>query len=67
MLVSMSTAWHRYFLVTPKLLPHLSYNARVKVHCVYNGDGVPARERWNADEFVRRHRQAQAAPSVPAH
>jgi len=28
----------RYFLITPKLLPDLKYNSKMKILCVYNGE-----------------------------
>ena len=30
----------QYFLITPKLLPHLKFNRGTTVHLVYNGPGV---------------------------
>lgn len=31
----------RYFLITPKLLPDLYFNERVRVLIIYNSDSVP--------------------------
>ncbi|KAI8390360.1 hypothetical protein BD560DRAFT_6931 [Blakeslea trispora] len=31
----------QYFLITPKLLPDLEYNERVRVLCIYNSDWIP--------------------------
>jgi len=31
----------QYFLITPKLLPHLQYHERMKVLCVNNGEWLP--------------------------
>jgi structural maintenance of chromosomes protein 5 len=31
----------QYFLITPKLLPHLYYHKRMKVLCVNNGEWLP--------------------------
>ncbi|OUM56808.1 hypothetical protein PIROE2DRAFT_18427 [Piromyces sp. E2] len=28
----------QYFLITPKLLPDLKYNKKMKVLCIYNGE-----------------------------
>ncbi|KAL0079344.1 hypothetical protein J3Q64DRAFT_1682602 [Phycomyces blakesleeanus] len=32
----------QYFLITPKLLPDLYYNERMRVLCIYNGEWQPA-------------------------
>ncbi|KAI9477764.1 MAG: hypothetical protein EXX96DRAFT_225498 [Benjaminiella poitrasii] len=31
----------QYFLITPKLLPNLFYNERIRILCIYNGEWVP--------------------------
>lgn len=31
----------RYFLITPKLLPDLFYNGRMRVLCIYNSEWLP--------------------------
>jgi chromosome segregation ATPase len=38
-----STGLHsQYFLITPKLLPDLDYNPKMRLHCVFNGPHVPS-------------------------
>ena len=55
----------RYFLITPKLLPDLDYNDRVKVHCIYNGPGQPPRAEWRPEVFLQRMRErALQQPAV---
>ena len=36
----------RYFLITPKLLPDLTYTEHMKVLIVINGDWVPQPAEW---------------------
>lgn len=31
----------RYFLITPKLLPDLTYHKRMRILCINNGDWLP--------------------------
>ncbi|KII94777.1 hypothetical protein PLICRDRAFT_128007 [Plicaturopsis crispa FD-325 SS-3] len=55
----------QYFLITPKLLPDLSYHERMKVLCVNNGEWLPEeREIGNmmnmVEDFVRRRARATA-------
>ncbi|KAG0767977.1 hypothetical protein G6F57_000086 [Rhizopus arrhizus] len=33
----------QYFLITPKLLPDLYYNEKIRVLCIYNGEWVPTK------------------------
>ncbi|KAI7902560.1 uncharacterized protein BX663DRAFT_435036, partial [Cokeromyces recurvatus] len=33
----------QYFLITPKLLPDLFYNERIRILCIYNGEWVPTK------------------------
>ncbi|KAG2201411.1 hypothetical protein INT47_001460 [Mucor saturninus] len=33
----------QYFLITPKLLPNLFYNERMRVLCIYNSEWLPAK------------------------
>jgi len=40
------------FLVTPKLLPGLSYTPHVTIHCVYNGQWMEKAENWDVGDFI---------------
>ena len=42
----------QYFLITPKLLPDLSYNEHTNVLCVYNGPGMVDHTEWNLNDFL---------------
>ncbi|TPX38085.1 hypothetical protein SmJEL517_g00129 [Synchytrium microbalum] len=35
----------QYFLITPKLLPDLEFNERMKILCIYSGPVVPSRQQ----------------------
>jgi len=48
-------------LITPKLLPDLEYNNRVKVHCIYNGPMQPPKEQWSVDHFISLQRATMRA------
>ncbi|CDS10359.1 hypothetical protein LRAMOSA03035 [Lichtheimia ramosa] len=45
----------QYFLITPKLLPDLYYNERMRVLCIYNGEWQPKRLK-PLTEYLRRAR-----------
>ncbi|KAI8374537.1 uncharacterized protein BYT42DRAFT_576698 [Radiomyces spectabilis] len=49
----------QYFLITPKLLPDLYYNERMRVLCIYNGEWQPKNLK-PASEYLRRARTAAA-------
>jgi hypothetical protein len=49
----------RYFLITPKLLPDLFYNERMKVLCIYNGEWLPTKINPLA-EYLANARAAKA-------
>ncbi|VDN33786.1 unnamed protein product [Gongylonema pulchrum] len=34
----------QYFLLTPKLLPDLTYSRKVKIHCIYSGKSIAERD-----------------------
>ncbi|CAG8618294.1 6707_t:CDS:10 [Paraglomus brasilianum] len=36
----------QYFLITPKLLPDLDYDERMKILCIYNGEWLPNKFDW---------------------
>eukprot|EP00055_Hartaetosiga_balthica_P015402 m.90771 g.90771 ORF g.90771 m.90771 type:complete len:961 (+) comp8855_c0_seq3:395-3277(+) len=50
----------QYFLITPKLLPNLTYNEHMRVFCVYNGPEMLPSENWNVDEFISRAKRLKA-------
>lgn len=37
----------QYFLITPKLLPDLSFDNDTSVLCVFNGPSAPKQRQWN--------------------
>lgn len=43
----------QYFLITPKLLPDLSYHERMRVLIIYNGEWLP--ERFSLQEYANNH------------
>ncbi|XP_006816752.1 structural maintenance of chromosomes protein 5-like, partial [Saccoglossus kowalevskii] len=47
----------QYFLVTPKLLPNLSYGPKMTVLCVYNGHWMMPHTKWDIRAFCRRRRR----------
>ncbi|CAK8680378.1 unnamed protein product [Clavelina lepadiformis] len=49
----------QYFLITPKLLPNLTYNRHMSVHCVYNGPKMLPHNAWKVSRFIRRRRMLQ--------
>ncbi|XP_071746620.1 LOW QUALITY PROTEIN: structural maintenance of chromosomes protein 5 [Lepeophtheirus salmonis] len=44
----------QYFLLTPKLLPDLSYNEMVKIHVVYNGTHMLQYPGMSAGKFLQK-------------
>nr|CAB3266388.1 structural maintenance of chromosomes protein 5-like [Phallusia mammillata] len=46
----------QYVLITPKLLPNLTYNRHMTVHCVYNGPHMPQHNEWKLSRFIRKRR-----------
>lgn len=55
MLLVTQLSYARYFLITPKLLPDLYYNERMRVLCIYNGEWQPKRLK-PLTEYLRRAR-----------
>jgi len=49
----------QYFLITPKLLPDLEYNDKMKILCIFNGDWQPELSDWSLDKFINRLQQPQ--------
>ncbi|KAI9271589.1 P-loop containing nucleoside triphosphate hydrolase protein [Phascolomyces articulosus] len=54
----------QYFLITPKLLPDLFYNERMRVLCIYNGEWQPKRLKPIA-EYLRHARSSASSSSRP--
>jgi len=48
----------QYFLITPKLLPGLAYDKRMRVHTIVSGEWVDEQgtEKMNFSKFVRVQR-----------
>ncbi|XP_044593423.1 structural maintenance of chromosomes protein 5 [Cotesia glomerata] len=44
----------QYFLITPKLLPHLHYNDNCRIHVVHNGPWVQPTDKFNVQHFYSR-------------
>ena len=42
----------RYFLITPKLLPDLTYHRRMRILCVNNGEWLPDEQIGNLRSLV---------------
>jgi len=43
----------QYFVVTPKLLPNLTYSKRVAIFNVYNGPSVVDQSEWDLVRFIK--------------
>ncbi|KAI8088924.1 uncharacterized protein BX664DRAFT_123673 [Halteromyces radiatus] len=50
----------QYFLITPKLLPDLYYNDRMRVLCIYNGEWQPEKMK-SASDYLRNAKETLAA------
>ncbi|KAI8098336.1 P-loop containing nucleoside triphosphate hydrolase protein [Gilbertella persicaria] len=50
----------QYFLITPKLLPDLYYNERVRVLCIYNSEWLPEKIK-PLSEYLNHARQTKVA------
>lgn len=49
----------QYFLITPKLLPDLYYNERMRVLCIYNGEWQPKKLKpWS--HYIQNYRATVA-------
>jgi hypothetical protein len=46
----------RYFLITPKLLPNLTYHSMMKVLCIFNGEWQP--EKFHIKKYIERLKQS---------
>lgn len=49
----------QYFLITPKLLPNLTYHPKMKVLCVNNGEWLDEK-RGNLKLLLKEHKDANA-------
>ena len=47
----------QYFLLTPKLLPSLKYDAKMSVLVVHNGDEMCHKNDWDQDKFLAAMRR----------
>jgi hypothetical protein len=56
----MFITWFRYFLITPKLLPDLYYNERMRVLCIYNSEWLPIKIKPLADYLEHAKRTGAA-------
>ncbi|KAI8053779.1 P-loop containing nucleoside triphosphate hydrolase protein [Syncephalis plumigaleata] len=54
--VSCQPGTPQYFLVTPKLLPNLTYHSMMKVLCIFNGEWQP--EKFYIKKYVERLKQS---------
>ena len=53
----------QFFLLTPKLLPHLPYTSNVTVLIVFNGAHMCGSEEWDLEDFIRRQRRHSTSSS----
>ncbi|CAD0205738.1 unnamed protein product [Chrysodeixis includens] len=44
----------QYFLLTPKLLSNLTYNEKIMVHTIMNGQKIMKYNKWDLDAFIQR-------------
>eukprot|EP00051_Salpingoeca_urceolata_P001875 m.44782 g.44782 ORF g.44782 m.44782 type:complete len:1069 (+) comp11735_c0_seq1:335-3541(+) len=63
---SSNTATSQYFLVTPKLLPDLEYNDKLRVLCVFNGPYMLSYTDWDLEAAIksREERSKRAKPAT---
>ncbi|XP_072038157.1 structural maintenance of chromosomes protein 5-like [Amphiura filiformis] len=50
----------QYFLITPKLLPNLSYGPKMKIMCIFNGHWMLPHPKWVMKGFLRRRKRIDA-------
>ncbi|KAG2221653.1 hypothetical protein INT45_001178, partial [Circinella minor] len=55
----------QYFLITPKLLPDLFYNERMRVLCIYNGEWQPTRLKPISEYLSRARAPSSSSSSRP--
>ncbi|KAI8138054.1 hypothetical protein BJV82DRAFT_632418 [Fennellomyces sp. T-0311] len=55
----------QYFLITPKLLPDLYYNERMRVLCIYNGEWQPKRLK-PLTEYIKNARTTSSSAITSA-
>lgn len=49
----------QYFLITPKLLPDLTYTEKMTILCVFNGPHMVKHTEWNIGKFIERKKALQ--------
>lgn len=57
----------QYFLITPKLLPFLTYHENMKILCVNNGEWLPESTSsgvGNMKQMIERVMQRRAGPAA---
>ena len=47
----------QYFLLTPKLLPDLSFDEKTRIICVFNGPHNLTHSKYNLREFVEQRKR----------
>jgi len=52
----------QYFLITPKLLPDLTYHRRMRILCINNGDWLPEQRVGSLRSLVEQYAQAHGIP-----
>ncbi|KAJ8979330.1 hypothetical protein NQ317_006944 [Molorchus minor] len=45
----------QYFLITPKLVPHLNYSQNMTIHIVHNGPFVAQDKKWGFSKLCNPH------------
>ncbi|XP_073960736.1 structural maintenance of chromosomes protein 5-like [Choristoneura fumiferana] len=50
----------QYFLLTPKLLTNLEYNAKIMVHTIMNGRHIMNYKEWKYHDFLENARAYKA-------
>jgi structural maintenance of chromosomes protein 5 len=56
---SCSKQFAQYFLLTPKLLPDLSFDDRTNVICVFNGPFNLKHSHYNLEKFIAKRKQLE--------
>ncbi len=48
----------QYFMLTPKLLPNLTFSRKMAIQIVHNGSGMVSSKHWNMEDFIKRKKEA---------
>jgi hypothetical protein len=52
--VASQSGTSQYFLITPKLLPSLTFTENTSILCVFNGNTIMNQKKWDMSKFLTR-------------